>query len=676
MFDDKLKKSRHYFRVSSSSFHLAFILIILHFFLPGTQVFAKDNYPDKKAKKIYQKAMNVYESGKSDECIRILKKLISDYPDYPEPYYTLGLIQYQLPNYKGLKSAKENFNSYLDLATDQKHYAYYYLGNTCYILEDWACASKNLAMFVKDVDKIRNDEDYDQAVLKLKWARFLQKTHANPIPFTPQLVSPPSTKHDEFLSVLSPDNEILLFTQRKEKKINSSGTQTYRPAYTEAFCFATKQANGEFSQGEPFPYPFNQGTNEGGASISLNNKNLYVTVCKAVKEYQNCDIYTSVWSNSEWSDLEPLPKDINLPDTWEAQACIHPDGKTLFFVSDRSGGLGGNDIWYSKQDENGIWGGAINAGKRINTPGNEKSPFIHPDGNTLYFSSDAWMGLGGYDIFFIKLDDSLSKSPTNMGYPINSEENESGFFASLDGRFGYFSSDKLGAKLSDSNVKKHGGGWDLFSFELPVQARPEDVAVLRGKLEAKHSLTGGKLELVNTITNNRSEISLDTANGNYVSIIKKDEAHILSYKQQGYSFESILIPAIKDSSNQIISQNLKPEELKKGSKYEVKNIFFKHNSYALDHNTQMILNEFFNFLKSNPTLKIEILGYTDDIGDEQYNLRLSKQRAKAVYDYLVQEGISSSRLQYKGYGKGSANKGLSEAERASLRKTLFLITDI
>jgi outer membrane protein OmpA-like peptidoglycan-associated protein len=434
--------------------------------------------------------------------------------------------------------------------------------------------------------------------------------------------------------------------------------------------FSSLQADGTFSEGEEMPEPFNLNDNEGGATLTINNNTLYYTVCKYTKNntYYNCDIFFSEYINEEWSKIKSVSDKINQSTTWESQPSISSDGKTLYFISDRPGGTGGYDIYKSIKDEKGEWCYPINLGPRINSTGNEKSPFIHPDGKTLYFSTDSRMGLGGFDIFYSRLDTNGNWSkPKNIGYPINSRDDEVGFFVSTDGTHGFFASNKLKGK----------GGWDLYSFELYNDARPEKVLFIKGtvKSEAIAEPVKARIELKNLETRKISEIPLDTNTGNYVAIAPFNDDYTMTVKKEGYVYETRYISRIDSTFKTPARIDVEIEPIELNKSYRINDIYFDFNKYDLTDASKAVLDQLIEFLNENPEIRIQIQGHTDNIGNDSENLRLSENRARSVYNYLVDKGIKNIRLTYQGFGKTMpvANNDTEEG-RARNRRTVFVIT--
>jgi outer membrane protein OmpA-like peptidoglycan-associated protein/tetratricopeptide (TPR) repeat protein len=648
-------------------------LLLLTFFFISLKTYAQagDSCNHKYGKKVentYDEGITYFKKGNYTEASRIMKGVISQEPDFVDAYYVLGLSCFKRAN-SNFKEAEKYFLKVVGLCPSYNVYTYYYLGEISYGSEKYDSAIRYLEIFMKDVDKIKSDKDYSRAVDLLKYSKFYQEMTREPVPFDPEVVEGISTPENEYLPILSPDNRMAFFT-REIKLPGEKNTLIQSEKYTEKFMFSELQPDGKFAQGEEMPEPFNLNDNEGGATITVDNKTLFYTVCKYTlnHSYYNCDIYYSEFVNDEWTPIKSVSDKINLPMTWESQPSISSDGKTLYFVSDRSGGYGGYDIYRSIKNNQGEWGTPINLGPAINSTGNEKSPFIHPDGKTLYFSSDGWLGLGGYDIFFSRLnDDGTWSKPVNIGYPINSPDDEVGFFVSTDGQKGFFASNKL----------KGVGGWDLYSFDLYQKARPGKVLFLTGtvKTESEAEMSSTRIELKNMETKKISEIPLDTMTGNYVAVAPFNNDYIMTVKKEGFVYETRYIAKIDSLYRRPAKLDLEIQPIELNKSYRINDIYFAFNSYELTDESKAILDLLIEFLEENRTICIEIQGHTDDIGNDADNLKLSANRAKSVYNYLITNNISQKRLTYKGFGETMpvASNGTEEG-RARNRRTVFVIT--
>ena len=647
---------------------ILFIIVVSNCPLKAQQSSPCNKVYSKKVEKLYDEGIGFYKKGNYTETLTRMKTVISEEPEFTDAYYLIGLINFKRTN-SNFREAERNFLKVAELCPGYDPYVYYYLGEICYGEDRYDSTVRYLSEFVKDVDKIKSDKDYNRAMDLLTYSEFYLEVISKPVPFEPKVVEGISTAENEYLSILSPDNQMALFT-REIKLLPDKNTLFQSVRQKEKFMFSLLQNDGTFSEGEEMPEPFNLNDNEGGATLTINNSTLYYTVCKYTKNntYYNCDIYYSDFINEEWTKIKSVSDKINQSTTWESQPSISSDGTTLYFISDRPGGLGGYDIYKSIKDEKGEWGYPINLGPKINSTGNEKSPFIHPDGKTLYFSTDGRMGLGGFDIFYSRLDTSGNWSkPKNIGYPINSREDEVGFFVSTDGSHGFFASNKLKGK----------GGWDLYSFDLYNDARPEKVLFIKGtvKSEAIAEPVKARIELKNLETRKISEIPLDSTTGNYVAIAPFNDDYIMTVKKEGYVYETRYISRI-DSTFKTparIDVDIEPIELNKS--YRINDIYFDFNKSDLTNGSKAVLDQLIEFLDENPKIQIQIQGHTDNIGNDTDNLKLSENRARSVYNYLVDKGIKNTRLTYKGFGKTMpvANNDTEEG-RARNRRTVFIIT--
>ncbi|MEI6695048.1 MAG: OmpA family protein [Bacteroidota bacterium] len=650
-------------------------LLFLFFILQFTAVFSQEQdetvcgkTDNKKVNRMFEKAVDEYSAFRYNEAIKILRDLIDIEPDYVEPYFLLGTISIKRSD-KNLKAAKIYFSKVIELCPEYDPYAYYYLGDLYYGAEKYDTAAIYLSKFLKDVDKIKSDEDYKRAGQMLKYASFYDKMFKNPVPFDPKPMEGICTNLDEYLPIITPDNEYCYFTRRTELPGEVTPWKTADKKYKEKFM-ESERRNGVFSQGEEMPEPFNMSENEGGATFTIDNKMLIYTICKYTDggSYYNCDIcYSENRGDNQWNKIKNLGKNVNSAKTWESQPSISSDGKTLYFISDRPGGYGGYDIYKTLRGSDGEWSVPINMGPSVNTAGNEKSPFIHTDSQTLYFASDGWPGLGGYDIFFIKLGDEYNwKEPKNIGYPINSIYDDAGFFVSTDGRYGYFASNQI----------KGIGGWDIFYFDLYEGARPEKIAFIKGEVkdEKTNEAIVAHIELKNIKTKQITEIPVDSLTGKYVAVFPLKNDYLLTIKKDDYAYESKYISAKDATFQQPVKIDIQIKPIEVGASYQLKDINFATNSYILVDESKNIIDGFIEFLKEHPKVNVDIQGYTDDVGNDKDNLILSGNRAKSVYEYLIDKGIKALRLSFKGYGESNPFlPNLNDENRAKNRRTVFVI---
>lgn len=641
---------------------------------------------NKEAQKLYEKGTDKKKYEK-EQRMSFLKKCLEEEPDYVDANFAYAQERIRTINTDGgtYKSIEEYLLKVVTLCPKYHSDPYYFLGFSYYEQEKYEDAIKYLEQFVNfsdEDDKKFSKKDYESylynAKQMLKYAKFYQEIFAHPVPFEPTVLDGISTIKDEYLPIISPDNQYAFFTRRLRHQTKAEIFITDKEI--EVF-YSSQRKNGKFDEGQPLESPFNQNSNEGGASLSIDNKHLYYTICKDEGGVQiNCDIYYSDFVDGRWTDIKKLGK-VNDPEAWDSQPSVSADGNTIYFASDRKGGLGSIDIWMTKKDvKTGEWGTPINLGPKINTSGKEKSPFMHSDSETLYFSSDGHPGVGGFDIFYVKKDDNGEwKEPQNIGYPINTESDDLGFFVSTDGHYGYF------ATNTKSKVKgKTVGGWDVYSFELYKEARPEEVAFIKDTLkDANGQAFVGKvdIEITNLATKEKQAVVVDTTTGEFTTIVnrKKGADFLITAKKEGYTFSSQIVKTVAVEQNKIkpspVKMEISPVEPNKS--FTLNNIYYKTNSAELMPESKAVVEEFVTYLKENPTIKIEIHGHTDNVGNEKDNLALSADRAFTVYEMILDSGIDKSRLiAFKGFGSSNpTSENSTEQGRAKNRRTEFFIVE-
>ncbi|MGD9492265.1 MAG: OmpA family protein [Bacteroidales bacterium] len=673
--------------------YLKFTFLFFLFFSVSV-IHAQDEEPcgkvSKKVAKQFDEAMSNYAQARKMaaklpasadryylEANRLLKEVIEVDAEFAPAYYYLGCINV-FKKENNLTAAEKYFKKAIEFCPDGMHDAYFQLGKIYFGLDKYDQAELNLKKYLDKPEEITDDSIQIEAAEMYDWAKTAMELLSKPVSFDPEIVSGISSKFDEYLVIISPDNEKAFYTRRIEVKDMSSWASEME-LKEKFFVSNRKPQSGKplseipFDSGQPMPDPFNMKLNEGGATVTIDNKELIYTICHMPErtdpnQYINCDLYYTRFEFGGWSDIIPIDA-VNTSDHWESQPSISSDGKTLYFISDRPGGIGGYDIYTSTRDESGSWSAPQNMGKIVNSEGNEKSPFIHTDSQTLYFSSEGRPGMGGYDIYYARMDDNGTwQKPVNIGYPINSKYDDVGFFVSTDGKYGYFGSNNMSEGL---------GGWDFYSFELYEEARPEKVLFVKGtvKNEQDDKPVEAKIEIKNLTTKEIREIPVDHETGEYVAAIKFESDFMLTVKKPDFVYESTYISKEDSSFAEPTSVDVDLEPVQLGKAYRMKDIYYESNSADLTAESKKVLDEFIEFLNENPNIKVKIQGHTDNIGGDAFNLTLSENRAHSVYEYLVSRGVSSSRLSYKGFGETQpVDTNDTEAGRAMNRRTEFLVT--
>jgi len=494
---------------------------------------------------------------------------------------------------------------------------------------------------------------------------FAMKAMQHPVQFNlVNLGDSVNGKYDEYVNAITVDGQKLYLTLHRTFLKDDI---RYMGLSTEDFYVSTL-VDGVWSKKVSLGPPVNTVGNEGALSISPDGMHLFFAACSRDDSYGSCDIYYSRRIGNHWSTPVNAGDVINSP-WWDSQPCLSSDGRTLYFVSSRPGGYGKSDIWESVMQADGNWSDPQNLGDVINTPEDEMAPFLHPDGQTLYFSSKGHVGMGGADIFMsTKNDGGEWTEPVNLGYPINTCADEITIIVDATGKTAYISTDKPGGK----------GGIDIYSFELDSALRPAPVTYLKGIIfnsENKHRIEA-KFEIID-LNDGKTVVESfsNPVNGEFLVCIPTDKDYALNVSSPNYLFYS---EHITTSSTRTILDpyliNIALKPIKAGESIILKNIFFDTDKYVLKPESLVELNKLLDLLRNNTNMHIEISGHTDDVGTEAYNEKLSTMRAKAVYDYLIRNGISPDRLAYKGYGYSRPiDSNLTEEGRANNRRTEFKV---
>jgi outer membrane protein OmpA-like peptidoglycan-associated protein/Tol biopolymer transport system component len=404
---------------------------------------------------------------------------------------------------------------------------------------------------------------------------------------------------------------------------------------------------------------------EGGQQITPDGNWMVFSAKDYPEGLGSFDIYLSYQTENGWSERVHAGNVIN-SEFWESAPCLSPDKKQLYFASDRPGGFGGTDLYVSTRLANGKWSIPQNLGPVVNTAGDESCPFVHADNETLYFNSNGHLGYGGTDLFLSKKSIQGFSVPQNLGFPINTIDDEGSLFVTSDAATGFFASDR-----GDSR-----GGLDIYTIQLYDGIKPNASSWLEGVVYDSISGKGlsGIVEVIDLETKMLiSEVQADEE-GSYLSILPSGKNYALNVSKKGYLFYSgrFLMKEILEQQN--VKYNIPLQPLQKGTSIVLKNIQFATGKYELLPESFIELDKLVMVLNENPKIKVQILGYTDSIGKESDNQLLSSQRAKVVVEYLVNKQIPVERLSSKGMGsKHPLSSNQTEQGRALNRRTEMLI---
>ncbi len=629
---------------------------------------------NKKAIKLYERAMETLYQGKNDAAMNGLEQALQEDDGFLEAHLVLADLMSNIdlasmeengePSRHYRDEAKRHYRAVVESKRDFFAPAWVNLGKLELYDRNYDEAIKCFETYL-ELDKRESETELD-AKRGLKIARFRKEALAHPVPFNPQnLGAAVNSRDDEYLPSLTADGQTLVFTRRFPRKATTTANTK-----EEEDLYVSTLNNGQWSRAERMPEPVNSTDNEGAQCISQDGRIMFYTACNRNDGGGRCDLYMCVNKSGRWSKPRNLGSAVN-SGAWEGQPTFSIDGRTLYFVSNRKGGHGGMDIWKTTFD-GGQWTAPENLGPEINTEFDEMSPFIHFDDHTLYFSSNRPEGMGGMDLFVAKRDDNGRwTQPTNLGYPINTEGDDNNLIVSADGRTAIFASQRDGGQ----------GKMDLYSFELPVESRPTVAICFKGRVSnAKDGQPVASdiriIDLANGTT--VANTSSDGKNGLYIVSLPAGKDYAFHVTANGFLFHSQNVEKNNENGNeqwQPVTVDIALHPIESGERIALRNVFFETGRWEILPESEYELAKVVDLLTKNPTLKIELGGHTDNVGRPEANQRLSEQRAKAVYDYLINKGIPSNRLSYKGYGETQpvATNGTDEGRRENRRTEIKVL---
>ncbi len=642
---------------------LAFLSLFFYSFstlLGQVPSFTTKKTATSKAKTAYDEGVKMFFANDYEKALKGFNKALKETPDFidAEVYKarTLNVLNRK-------DEAIESYKRALGISESYEPQLLFSLANQYYEMEKNEEAIPYFQKYL--ATNPSNTELKTKASRASANATFRITALKNPVPFQPKPLSEAINTQNarEYFPMVTADGKTMIFT---------------RNPYQEDF-YKSEYANGAWSEAKPI-LDLNTPNNEGAMTITADGKTMICTYCERKENIGSCDLYYTRQKEGRWQPPVNLGATIN-SNLWDSQPNLSSDGNTLLWTSRRNGGLGGSDLWLATRTIKGDWTTPQNLGANINTPFDEATPFLCPDGQTLFFTSDGLPGMGGFDLFRSKKQaDGSWGIAENIGYPINTKENQTGLFIALDGKTAYFASDKTDNKRED-----------IFTFELPEALRPTAATYIKGKVydAATNKNLIVTAEIVELKTGNLfSSIKTDEL-GEFLLCLPIGKEYALTINKEKYLFFSehfalnegydLAKPFLIDVPLQAIpvvvtttTSNTPPPPV--GKAIILKNIFFETGSAILKNESQTELNRLKTLLTDNPTLRIQLNGHTDNVGSDESNLTLSLQRAKAVYDFLIKNGIAPNRLAYKGFGKTQPiDTNNSPEGRQNNRRTEFVV---
>ncbi len=627
---------------------IAFVILLLSLLAGQTRAQYNPEKVNKEAARLHSKALELAQGENYKEAILAWQQSLAIDNKFEDAYLSLAGLYGQMKNYP---LAVANFEK--ARAVDSNYFSDFNLSYSIDLagIGNFEAAMQAITTFLAIPNL--NESSHKAGEYRRSCYRFAldyalnNKRKATGYIFEPHnLGDSINTKDAEYYPTISLDGHTLIFTRR----VNDTNEDFYESTFTD----------GHWSKARSLPGNINTNLNEAAQSVSLDGQLLIFNGCNFPEGRGSCDLYVSYLTPDGWSSPDNLGEAVNT-EFWESGPSLSPDKKDLYFSSNRPGGYGGSDIYVSHRLVNGHWSEAQNLGPQINTAGDEATPFIHVDNQTLYFNSNGQPGYGGNDIFLSrKGPDGAWGKPENLGYPINTIEDEGSLVVAADGKTAYYASDRADSK----------GELDLYTFELPEGVRPAQTLWVQGKVFDRSTKKGlpSSVELTDLSTRQPiSQLQTDQT-GNYLITLPKGKDYAFNVNRKGYLFFSENFPLSHQQGDTAYNIDISLQPLEADAVITLRNIFFDFSKYELKPESQVELDKVVQLMKDNPTLKIQINGHTDNAGKTADNLRLSEDRAKAVVSYLITKGIVAARLSFKGWGDTRPVADNSTAEGRALNR--------
>ncbi|HET7115325.1 MAG TPA: OmpA family protein [Hanamia sp.] len=609
---------------------LLLLVLLLPCFLQSKSQWYDPEKVNHKATTIYLLAINKAQNGDLVNSVKMINEALKIEPKFVDAYLSLAGINADLKDYSASVSYFEKAFSLDSVYTNYYLLPYSISLAGCGRFSD---ALNAVNIFLKN-PKI-NQRSINAGEFRKKTYQFAID-YAKSHPDTGYIFAPKNlgdsinTTALEYFPSLTIDGKKLIFTRRQNNKETFYESDLENGNWGEAFPLVGKINSPDF--------------NVGAQNISQDGEWLVFTGCNFPRGFGSCDLYISYLTRTGWSEPQNLGRNVN-SEFWESCPSLSPDKKDLYFSSNRPGGYGGKDIWVCHRNEKGYWSEPQNLGPDINTGGDESTPFIHADNQTLYFNST---GLPGYsdkpDLFVTrKLPGGKWSTPENLGYPINTIGDEGSMIVTADGKTAYYASDR-----SDSK-----GGLDIYTFELRKDLRPLKTLWAKGKVYDVKTNAGLPSTVILTDVNTRQIVSnvQTDEDGNYLVTLPIGKDYAFNVHRKGYLFYSENYDMSGTAPDSVFTADIPMEPIEANAKVILKNVFFDTKKTNLKPESIAELDNVVRLMNENPNMKIRISGYTDNIGQPADNLKLSTGRALSVVNYLLYKGVRKDRLSYKGYGE-------------------------
>ncbi len=663
--------------------------------------FKESNFKDKKEE--LKKAKDAIKKG--DDFLKDANELILQTKN-PGILFEQAVQQYLIAQKLNPNNADLNFklgNAYI--FTNQKYNAVKHI-DKAYEL-DPECDSK-MKFFYAMILQLKGQ--YDQAIQNFNsfetsrkaedWNKFIAKykqecLEAKKITAKNERVwidnlSEINSDRDDFNPCIVTDGSQLIFTSNR-----SNGHTTNAADMFDLDIYVSNYSNGKWTTPAGVGASLNSVADESSCNLSYDGNKLLLYK----NEKGNFDIYESTLKGATWETAKPLHRQFNSAAN-QTYAAYEPNDTRIYFLSDKEGvGETGTDFYTSgAYDRSHTNYGAPVKESGISTRFNEGSIYLHPDNETMYFTSQGHNSIGGYDIFVCYKKQGQWGEPINMGYPINTPYDESFVAITANGKYAYIASNRDGGKggLDIYKVTFWGPEKSLITdtedyllagiakpivdntIEASVKVDKKSLTVFKGRTTdaMTHKPVTANIDIIDNANGQIIQtITTNTATGKFLLSLNSGKNYGIAVKAEGYLFHSENFDIPANSDYNLVDKEIELKNIAVGSKIELRNIFFAFGSAALDPKSNTELDRLVKLMKDVPGLKVEISGHTDNVGSESFNQKLSEDRATSVVGYLSSKGIDKGRLVAKGYGSSKPiATNNSDEGRSQNRRTEFEIT--
>ncbi len=671
---------------------LSSLLIALSTFAQKDVEFDKKNFKDQKSE--FKEAVKSLKEGDALMEPQPIPRYAQAIPFYKEAHefnpnnsylnYQLGICY--INTIHKLK-ALDYFEKSFQLNPNAFEGIHLYLGRGNHLRANWDKAIEHYRSYLKTLDTKKQSSEINQTNKYIKECESGKKLVKEPVRvWIDNMGENINTKYPEYGMIMNADASEIYFTSRRPGT-TGGGKDIFINEYFEDVYYSARRKDNTWAPADNVGSPINTKGHDAAVALSPDGSRMIVYI----DDNGNGNLYESVRSGDKWSKPKIFNKEVSGP-YHEPSAWYSYDGKQLYFVSNRpeSGKEPADkDIFVATWDEKKEkWLNVQRLPNNVNSTYDEDGIFLHPDGRTLYFSSKGHNSMGGYDVFkTVKQDDGTWSDPVNIGYPVNTPDDDVFFVVAANGRHAYMTSIRKGGvgdkdlyKVTFLGNKKEPvlGSEELLlaSAGTPVQAKviapkvevQSSLALLKGVVrdDATKKPLEASIELIDNSTGEViAEFTSDAQTGKYLVSLPSGKNYGIAVKADGYLFHSENFDVQKDADYKEVDKTIDLKKVKVGEVIVLRNIFFDLNKFSLRDESQNELDRLTKLLNDNPKLRIEISGHTDSRGSASYNKELSKNRAKEVVDYLIKKGIDKNRLEFKGYGKEQPI--ITDAEIAKLK---------